>query len=122
MATINLTDQTFESSIADKDIVLVDFWAPWCGPCRQFGPVFETVSENNPDITFAKVNTQEEESLAGALQIRSIPTLMVLREGVLIYRQPGALPANTLDELIAQVRKLDMDKVRADMAEAQAKA
>lgn len=116
MATINLTDATFEQTVTENDIVIVDFWAPWCGPCQQFGPVFEKVSEKHEDITFAKVNTDEEQQIAMAAQITSIPTLMAFREGVAVFRQSGALPAPALEDLITQIRALDMDEVRAQIA------
>jgi thioredoxin 1 len=116
MAIENLTESTFESILKKQGIVLIDFWAPWCGPCRVFGPIFEAASEKHEDITFAKVNTQEQPGIAGALQIQSIPTLMVLREGVLVFRQPGALPEKVLDKLIGSVRDLDMDEVRKQIA------
>ena len=120
MAITTLTEKNFESVIKQQEgIVLIDFWAPWCGPCRMFGPVFEKAAENHPEMTFAKVNTEEEQALAGALQIQSIPTLMVLRDGVLVYRQPGALPAKALDQLIETVEGLDMDEVRSKVQEAQ---
>jgi thioredoxin 1 len=115
MATINLTADDFEKTVLESDIVLVDFWAEWCGPCKQFGPVYEEASEKNPDITFGKIDTEAEQELAGAAGITSIPTLMAFREGVLVFAQPGALPAPTLNQVIDAVRDLDMDAVRQDI-------
>ncbi len=123
MATTQLTAATFDDIVEKKDgIVLVDWWAPWCGPCRAFGPIFEKVSGKHPDITFAKVNTEQETRLARQFGIRSIPTLMVFRDHMLVYAEPGALPEATLEDLIKQVRALDMDKVRAEIAEQEKKA
>jgi len=122
MATIELNNENFQDTIKNNDIVLIDFWASWCGPCQSFGPVFEAASEANPDIAFAKVNTEEQMELAAYFQVRSIPMLAIFREQILIFAQPGALPRSALDQLIEQARSLDMDKVRADIAEQQKKS
>ncbi len=116
MATTDLKSAEFESTVTGDGIVLVDFWAEWCGPCKSFGPVFEEASNKNPDITFAKIDTEAEQEIAGALEIRSIPTLMVFRDGIQLFSQPGALPGHALDDLIDQVKALDMDEVRDEIA------
>lgn len=117
MSTVELTTETFEQTLTDNDIVLVDWWAEWCGPCKQFGPIFEEASNEHSDIVFGKVDTEAQGELAGSANITSIPTVMAFREGILVFAQPGALPANALDSLISQVKELDMDDVRAKIAE-----
>ena len=112
MSAVSVTADTFEQTVVDNDVVLVDFWASWCGPCLQFAPVFEAASEQHTDVVFAKVDTEAEQSLAAAAQITSIPTLMAFRDGILVFSQPGALPAPALEQVITAVKGLDMDDVR----------
>jgi thioredoxin 1 len=119
MAAIQLSKSLFQKTISDNSIVLLDFWATWCGPCRMFAPVFEKVSDKHVDIVFGKINTDEERDLASEFQIMSIPTLMVFKDQVMVYRQAGALPEASLEELIKKVKELNMDDVRADMAKDQ---
>ncbi|WP_437745803.1 thioredoxin [Sorangium sp. So ce1504] len=121
MSTIELSAENFEKTVESNGIVLVDWWAPWCGPCRVFGPVFEKASEKHADIVFGKINTDDQKDLAQAFNIRSIPTLFIFREKVLLFAEAGSLPASALDQVIEKVRSLDMDEVRAKIAEEEAK-
>ena len=116
MATVTATEKNFETLVTDSDILVVDFWAEWCGPCKSFGPIFEAASEKYPDVTFAKVDTEAEQALAAGFGVRAIPMVAVFRQQVLLFAEAGALPAGALDELIAQAQALDMDKVRAEIA------
>ncbi len=120
MSTINLTLETFEETVMADGITLVDFWAEWCGPCKIFVPIFEKAAEANTDIRFAKVDTENNQELAGGMGIQSIPTIMAFRDGVMLFSQPGAMPAASLDQLIDAIRKVDMDDVRKQIAEAEA--
>jgi len=116
MATVDITKESFEKTITENDIVLIDFWASWCGPCKQFAPVFESLSETHPEAVFAKINTEEQQELAGHFQIRSIPTLMIFREQIIVFSQPGAIPPAALEDVLGKVVALDMDDVRRQVA------
>jgi len=120
MATVDLTKDNFEQTVTDNQIVIVDFWAPWCGPCKGFAPVFEKAAEAHADVVFGKVNTDEQQELAGAFNIRSIPTLMVFREKVVLFQQAGALPGQALEQVLAQAKSVDMAKVHQEIASQQA--
>ena len=122
MALENLTKENFDERVAAHDIAIIDFWAPWCGPCRQFAPIFEKVAGENPDILFGKVNTEEEQELAGYFRIQSIPTVSIIREGIVLFQQPGLLPEEALKELIEKVKELDMDEVRKEIEKQQQEA
>ena len=122
MATVDLTKENFEQVVTGNDVVIVDFWAPWCAPCRAFAPTFEQASEQHADVVFAKVNTEEEQEVAGAFNIRSIPTLMVFREKVILYAEAGSLPAQALEQVITQIKGIDMSAVHREIAERGAEA
>jgi thioredoxin 1 len=122
MATIEITKNNFEDVITKNNLVILDFWASWCGPCKSFGPTFEAASEKYPDVVFGKVNTEEQQELAGHFQIRSIPNVMLFREQVVLFAQPGAMPAAGIDSVIEQAKALDMNQVRAEIVEAEAKS
>ncbi|HZM46283.1 MAG TPA: thioredoxin family protein [Burkholderiales bacterium] len=119
MATIDVTKETFEATVGKSDMVILDFWAPWCGPCRSFGPVFDAASDKHPDIVFGKINADDQQELAGAFNVRSIPYVMLMREKVVVFAEAGALPAEGLESLIEQARALDMDAIRKEIAEQQ---
>lgn len=119
MAVVELTQDNFEETVSNNDIVLIDFWAPWCAPCRSFAPIYESSAENHPDLVFAKVNTEEEQALAMHFQIRSIPTLMIFREQVILFAQPGMLPAAALEDVISKVKEVDMAKVHEEIRKQQ---
>ncbi|MHA1598905.1 MAG: thioredoxin [Alphaproteobacteria bacterium] len=116
MATIELTNDNFENTLADNDMVVIDFWADWCGPCKMFAPTFEKVSESHPDVTFAKCDTEQQQQLASQFGIQSIPTLAIMRQNVLLFSQPGALPENALEDVISKAKALDMKEVHANIA------
>jgi len=120
MATVALSEANFNETIENNSIVIIDFWAPWCGPCKQFGPIYEKVSEEYPDIVFGKVNTEDEQALAGHFQIRSIPTTIILKENIAVFQQPGVVPEEGLKDIIRQVQELDMDMVRKEIEKQQA--
>ena len=119
MATIDVTKETFEATVGKSDMVILDFWAPWCGPCRSFEPVFDAASDKHPDIVFGKINADDQQELAGAFNVRSIPYVMLMREKVVVFAEAGALPAEGLESLIEQARALDMDAIRKEIAEQQ---
>lgn len=121
MAVVELTKENFEQVVTSNPTVIVDFWAPWCGPCKGFAPVFDRVAESNPDVVFAKVNTDEEQEIASHFQIRSIPTLMVFRDQIIVFSQPGALPQNALEQVVAKAKELDMEEVRQQISEQESK-
>ena len=120
MATVELTDTNFNETVEKNDIIIIDFWAPWCGPCKSFGPVYEKVSDEYPEIVFGKVNTEEQQALAGHFQIRSIPTTVILKENIAVFQQAGVIPEEGLKDIIKQVQELDMDMVRKELEKQQA--
>ena len=122
MATVEVTKDNFEEIVTKNSMVILDFWAAWCGPCKAFAPAFEAASEKYPDVVFGKINTEEQQELAGHFQIRSIPNVMLFREQIVLFSQPGAMPAEGIDSVIGQAKALDMDKVRAEIAEAEAQS